>query len=433
MHASATEPLDHALRELPHGALWVAYSGGMDSTALLHALADRCAHAGRALRAVHVHHGLNARADAWATHCQASCDALGVPLHIARVRVDLRAGTGIEAAAREARRAAFVELLQPGEVIALAHHRDDQAETFLLRALRGSGPDGLAAMRAWTALGAGHAWRPWLAMSRDAITAHARSHGLRWIDDDSNADDRFDRNYLRRHVMPLLAARWPHAGEALAVASAQCAQAVDLLDAEDARALASARTLDPATLRLPALRLLPPQRRVRVVRRWIAGLGLPPLPRRGVAALDAMLESRRDANPSFDWHRTRLQAWGELLHAATMTPALDPAFEVQWEGAAPLALPGGGTLRLLGASGFEAPVRVRARRGGERIRLPGRPHSHALKHVLQDLQVPPWVRARLPVLVDGANQVLAAADLAYAAGFDAWLHARNARLQWDGQ
>lgn len=435
MHGSSIDALHDTLHELPHGPLWVAYSGGLDSTTLLHALATRCAGAGRELRAVHVHHGLAAHADDWAAHCQATCDALGVALRVMRVRVDVHAGLGIEGAAREARRAAFAAVLRPGEVLALAHHRDDQAETFLMRALRGSGVDGLAAMRAWTPLGSGRAWRPWLMVPRAAIEAQARMRGLRWIDDASNADARFDRNHLRHHVLPALLARWPHAHGALAQAAAHCAQAVDLLDDDDARALAAARTLDDAVLQLPPLRALTAARRARVLRRWIADRRLPPLPRHGHEAIDALLVGRDDAGSSFEWHGARVQGWNDLLHAAPIAAPLDPGWQATWDGVAPLPLPGGGSLSLIGsaaaAGGFDAPLQVRARRGGERITLPGRTHSHALKHVLQDLQVPPWVRARMPLLVDADGLVLAAADLAYSSAFDARLRALGARLQWN--
>lgn len=420
-----------ALHPWPDTALWVGYSGGMDSTVLLHALAQRGAGTGRTLGAVHVHHGLSAQADAWAAHCEATCQAVGVGLRVVRVQVDAGSGRGPEAAAREARRAAFASVLAPGDVLALAHHQNDQAETWLLRALRGSGPDGLAAMRSWSMAGPLHLWRPWLAVPRADLQAYAARHGLRWIDDPSNADTRLDRNHLRHAVMPALAARWPHAGAALAQSAAQCADAAAVLDEEDAHALAQARTLDPATLRIDPLRGLPALRRARVLRRWIRDCGLPPLPRRGVEAAEAHMEARRDAQPVFDWHGTRLQAWNGLLRAAPIVAPLAADWRAQWDGAAPLTLPGGGTLALVGAPAFDAPVQVRARRGGERITLPGRTHSHALKHVLQDLGVPPWVRARLPLLCGADGAVVAGADLVYAAGFDAGLRARGARLHWD--
>src|SRR5687768_5184369 len=148
----------------------VALSGGLDSSVLLDLLSRSARMQGR-LRALHVHHGLQPAADAWVVHCRDACAAAGVPLRIAHVEVDRASGRGLEAAAREARHAAFVAELRDGEVLALAHHRDDQAETFLLRALRASGPDGLAAMRPWRRFGRGWLWRPLLGVPRADLVA----------------------------------------------------------------------------------------------------------------------------------------------------------------------------------------------------------------------------------------------------------------------
>jgi tRNA(Ile)-lysidine synthase len=192
-------------------SILVGYSGGLDSSVLLHLLADDADARRNGLRAIHVHHGLHPDADAWAAHCERECAALGLPLQVVRVEVDRDSGLGIEGAAREARHRAFAEALRDGEILALAHHRDDQAETFLLRALRGSGVDGLASMRPWRAHAPGWSWRPLLDIARDALRDHAATHGVRWIDDPGNNEAAFDRNFLRNEVMPLLRQRWPHA------------------------------------------------------------------------------------------------------------------------------------------------------------------------------------------------------------------------------
>jgi len=316
-------------------------------------------------------------------------------------------------------------------VLALAHHRDDQAETFLLRALRASGPDGLAAMRPWQRFGAGWLWRPLLGVPRTELLAHARARGLRWIEDPSNDDTAHDRNFLRHRVLPLLRERWPAADASLARSAALAAETADLLADGDAGALDAARTPDPATLSVPALSALPPARRARALRRWIAALGLPPLPAQGVAHVERdLLHASTDADAAFAWQGCAVRRWRDLLHAGPRLDPLPPAWRVAWDGRAPLALPGGGALRLEGADGFETPLFARARQGGERIRLPGRAHSHALKHVLQDLGVPPWRRERLPLLSDADGRVQAAGDLVASAALDAWLRARGARLAW---
>ncbi|MCD9031488.1 tRNA lysidine(34) synthetase TilS [Luteimonas sp. Y-2-2-4F] len=416
------------------GPVLAACSGGLDSSVLLHRLAADPALRAHGLRAVHVHHGLQPGADAWAAHCEDACAALGVPLEVRRVRVEDPRGLGPEAAAREARHAAFRALLRPGELLALAHHRDDQAETFLLRALRASGVDGLAAMAPWRACGPGWLWRPLLDTPRDALRAWALARGLRWIEDPSNAGSDPDRNFLRHQVLPGLHARWPHAGASLARSAALAAQARTLLDDGDAMALAAALAADPAVLRVDALRALPPARRARMLRRWIAACALPPLPAAGVDWIEAGLPAAsHDTAARFEWAGARVRRWRGLLHAGPARPPLPPAFSADWDGARPLRLPTGDLLALEGdeaSPAFDAPLRVHARRGGERLRLPGRAHRHALKGVLQSLGVPPWERERLPLLSDAAGDLLAAGDLVYAAGFDAWLRARRARLRW---
>ena len=427
--------LPHAVLPLPRppapGPICVGFSGGLDSTVLLHRLAHDGAFRARGVRAIHVHHGLQPGADAWAAHCATVCADWGIDLDSVRVTVARDAGRGLEAAAREARHAAFAAHLPPGGVIALAHHRDDQAETVLLRALRASGPDGLAGMAGARRFGGGWLWRPLLALPRSTLLAYAEAHGLRWIDDPSNDTDGADRNFVRNRILPLLRTRWPQAGAALADVAALQAESVALLDVDDACALADARTLDPAVLRIDRLQPLPSARRGRVLRRWILERGLTPLPRQGAAWCDATLDrDADDRTPIFDWAGTRLQRWRDLLHAAPIRPPLPAGIDVAWTGTAPLALPDGDTLRLDGPPAEARPWRVRARRGGERIALPGRMQSHALRHVLQALGVPPWVRARLPLLCDGAGRVLAVGDLAFDRDFDTWLRDGGRRLIW---
>ena len=412
------------------GPLLVGFSGGLDSTALLHALAHTPQARMRGLSAIHVHHGLQPAADGWATHCAAVCDALGLQCEVARVHVEPD-GRGLEAAARDARHAAFARQLPDGGLLVLAHHRDDQAETVLLRALRASGPEGLAAMRPLRSFAAGQLWRPLLALPRARLLAYAQARDLHWIEDPSNAGDDADRNFLRNRVLPLLRTRWPQADAALAGVAALQADTGELLDSGDAEALAQARTLDPAVLRLDALRGLGAARRARVLRRWCAALGLPPLPAQALAWCEHDLASGLpDRQPCFDWAGHRLQRWRELLHAGPVRAPLDRAFSDIWDGRAPLRLPDGGVLAFEGALDEAGPWRVQARRGGERIRLPRRDHSHALKHVLQSLAIPPWLRAHLPLLVEPGGRLAAAGDLVFDAGFDAWLRSGHRRLRW---
>ena len=314
-------------------------------------------------------------------------------------------------------------------MLALAHHHDDQAETFLLRALRGSGVDGLAAIRPWRPFAHGWLWRPLLDIPRAFLRAYARSQDLAWIEDPSNLDDALDRGYLRRHVLPRLRARWPQADAALARTAALAGEASDLLAAEDAAAL-QASAAGPAHLRADMLLALPVARRARVLRAWIASLGLPPLPAGGLRRIDAdLLHAAPDAHAQFAWQGAWVRRWRDGLHAG-IDPPFDRLWQARWDGRAPLALPDGGALALIGAAAFDAPLEARLRSGGERIVLPGRRHSHALKHLLQETGVPPWLRARMPVLRDATGAVQAAGDAVIAAPLDAWLQARGAFLRW---
>jgi tRNA(Ile)-lysidine synthase len=412
------------------GALVIGLSGGLDSVALLHALATLPEARQRGLRALHVHHGLHADADAWQAHCESVCALLQVPLRSVQVEV-APSGEGLEAAARHARHAAFTHELAADEVLVLAHHRDDQAETFLLRALRGSGVDGLGAIRPWRRYGQAWLWRPLLERTRAQLQDYAERHALRWVEDPSNRDARFDRNFLRAHVLPLLRTRWPQADAALATAAGLCAQADALLSSEDARQLALARTADPQVLLRGAVARMPAARRARVLRLWVEELGLPPLPAEGALRIETeILPARSDAEPRFRWREAEIRAWRDLLHAGSVRPPLPVDWRREWDGRSPLALPDGSELALLGAAGFAHPLIAHARQGGERIALPGRTHRHTLKHVLQELAVPSWIRDRLPLLSSRDGEVLAMADLAYAADFDAWLRERGARLCW---
>lgn len=407
----------------------VGYSGGMDSMVLLHLLAMQPELRVAGLRAIHVHHGLHADADTWTAHCQTTCDALGVKLIVERVQVE-DTGLGREGNARDARHAAFARVLRDGEVLALAHHRNDQAETFLLRALRGSGVDGLAAMRPWRVYANGWLWRPLLETSRDALRNYAVGHGLSWIEDPSNNDASLDRNFLRTQLIPLLRTRWPNADTAFARVATLSAEATDLLDAGDEIALASAGD-NQDTLAGDTLQGLSAALRARVLRRWVIERGLPPLPATGIARIEGdMLGGRADAEARFEWAGACIQHWRGRLHAQWVPLAMPSDWSCEWDGREILQLPTGATLELTGATRFDTPMRAHARQGGERILLPRRAHRHSLRHVLQDRGIPPWQRIGMPLLADANGVLQAAGDSILSASLEAWLQAHGARLHW---
>ena len=434
---SPTAPTIRLIAQESPKAVLVGFSGGMDSTVLLHLLANDASVRTRGLRALHVQHGLHPDADVWAEHCQRVCAVLGIACDVVQVTVERGSGLGPEAAARQARRKAFAQALYENESLALAQHRDDQAETFLLRALRASGPDGLASMRPWRRFAAGWMWRPLLDAPRGVLLDYARANGLVWIEDPSNADVALDRNFLRHRVLPLLRERWPQADAAFARAAALAADGSDLLGERDPVLLASVREEIGAALSVTALRGLSAAKRARVLRYWVVTLGWPPLPAEGIVRIDADLLSMATASsdtdhmPCFAWHGVEIRRWRDGLHAIERDRALPLDWSCHWDGHEPLLLPNGDRLVLHGMARFPTTLLAHARRGGERILLPDRGgHRHTLKHVLQALEIAPWDRARMPLLSAANGLLLAAGDRVHSAGFGHWLESQDARLEW---
>lgn len=392
----------------------VAFSGGLDSSVLLHLLVRlRANHDLPPLSAVHVHHGLQADADAWVAHCRARCAALGVPLEVRHVRVG--EGASVERAAREVRYGAFAAVLKAGEVLLVAQHRDDQAETLLLRLLRGAGVRGLAAMPASRPLAAGHLLRPLLEVGRAELEAWARTAGLSWIEDPSNADVSLARNFLRREILPRLERHWPAAGAVLARDAEQLAEADQLLGELAALDLAAARTPAPhAWLPLPSLALAPLQalseaRQRNALREWLRPLSLPPEREHWTGWVD-LRDAAVDATPCWRLSGGELRRHGGRLWwlSGAWLAAPPPAGEPWLAPQEPLALPGNGRVWLEGALPNGA-LRVEYRHGGEVLDLPGRGHRD-LKRLLQECGVPPFVRERLPLLKCG-DRLLAVANL----------------------
>lgn len=207
----------------------VAYSGGIDSHVLLHALVQHKP-ASAQLRAIHIHHGLQIVADEWVEHCAEQTCALNVPLEIKYVDAKAAKGKSPEASAREARYAALAEMMTEGEVLLTAHNQNDQAETVFLQLLRGAGVKGLAAMPAQTEFNSGILYRPLLNISRAEIAEYAVEQQLSWVEDPSNDNTHYDRNFLRQKIMPLLAERWPSFAQTVARSAQHCAEASALIE-----------------------------------------------------------------------------------------------------------------------------------------------------------------------------------------------------------
>ena len=405
--------------DLGGARLVVAYSGGPDSTALLHAALTLWP---ERVTALHVNHGLLPEAALWARHCARCCRAWRAPLRTLAVRVDNR-GQGLEAAAREARYACFEGELGRGDVLLLGQHRDDQAETVLLRLLRGAGPEGLAGMPRERALGRARLIRPFLSLPRATLEDYNSAHNLPLVRDPGNADVRHDRAFLRREILPRLAARWPACAERLASAADLLREQGELL-AVPPLASACSVTGDPGF----TLASLPQQAPAAAcaLRRWLRELGLP-MPARAQLA-EFLRQLRAGGGASLHTRAWRLARYRHAVYVyAPMLENREPAPALPVVVGLPLALPGSGEVLVQGvAAGLE--LRLRRRRPGDALRGADG-HRKTLKKLFQQHAVPPWWRARLPLLVAvsaGAEELLCVAGIARSAS----ARARGLSLRW---
>ncbi len=401
--------------------LCVAYSGGADSTALLAGLAALRTRHGFELRALHINHQLQAGADAMATAALRSARQLRVRCELLQEPVRPARGESLEAAARTVRYAALHRERRAGEWLLLAQHLEDQFETVLLQLLRGAGVAGLAAMPE----AAGHILRPLLGVRRSALHAYLRRRGLSWHEDPSNQDERFDRNYLRRRVAPLLEARWPAAAVTVARSAGLAAEAQQLLETLADQSLSSAA--DGGALQVAVLRRLTPAACHNALRRWLALRALPlPDQRRLQEIAGPMLRARHDSLPQVAWPGAVVRRHGDRLYAAATAAGANQGSMASpgaaasgprlwdWRAQPRLLLPDGGQLELrvdaagpLSLGALPEQFEIRFRRGGER--LAARHGQQTLKRLLQERHLPPWLRSTVPLLYVG-ERLVAVAD-----------------------
>lgn len=388
---------------------WIAYSGGLDSHVLLHAMsALRPVLPNSVVHAVHINHGLQHNAQQWEQHCAQVCAVLQIPYTSLTVNAHPAPGESPEAAARHARYTALGTLIEPGDCLLTAHHQDDQAETMLLQLLRGAGPHGLAAMPASTNFGKGQHLRPLLGFTHAQLKAYAEQHGLHWIDDQSNLNTDFDRNYLRHEIIPRLRARWPAAARTLARSAQHAADAAHLLDDFAQDDLVAVQGPSPATLIVSSLQELSAARQRNVLRGWLDKLGLP-LPNAAHIKhiLTDIVMAAPDSNPLVHWPGAEVRRYRDLIYVMQPLMPHDPSQIIAWDLSGPLTLPSGlGELSYTRAQGAgikatlcqDQTITVRFRRGGERCRPVGRQHSHELRKLFQERGIPPWQRDRVPLI-----------------------------------
>lgn len=410
----------------------VAYSGGADSHVLLHALVAYLRELGGSelpsLVAIHVNHQLHTDAGEWANHCQQQADSLGVETVSVSVNVDDSIRGSLEEKAREARYEAFESLIQPDDVLMMGHHLDDQVETLMLRMLRGSGVKGGAGMPVSRPLGAGILFRPLLDTSRSAIESYARQHHLEWIEDPSNTDTDFDRNFLRHKLLPLMAERWPEYRQTLSrVASlnrdsSELNEQLAALDFENLEV-----EKNSAFLPIEGLNNLSHARQKNVLRYWLSIRNLQvPSAAQLQAVLSDVVFAKPDAEPLVEWQGTQARRFKNNLYVMASLQPIDSSVREEWNLQEPLSLTSNDKLcayqidgRGISASKLmHQTVEVRFRQGGERCQPANRNSSQTLKKLFQEYQLETWQRDRAPLLYC-QDELIAVADLWVCKGWQA--------------
>ncbi len=428
--ANIPQIIDVFLQALPKPInILVAYSGGVDSTVLLHALVQARNSHSFDLSAVHVHHGLYSDADQWEKLAETTCASLNVPLHKVRLTEKPATGESIEAWAREQRYAAFEKILSEGGYLLTAQHADDQTETILLQWLRGSGVKGLMGMPEQKPLGLGILARPLLSVDKEIILDYAREFDLTWVEDHSNNDTRFDRNYLRQEIIPRLKQRWPALNRTSARTAKHLAELYERFrhcEESEARrsnphqkmdCFSSLHELRNDNLLISKLLTYSGIQQKHLIRSWLEEKKFPMPPATKLnEIITSVLQAKPDANPEVTWGNVHIRRYRDELYALTTEETMSlEGMEFEWDGITPLELPYGVSLRassMRSNPGQEidcfASLResrndkftIRFRSGGETIHIPGR-GTKTLKNLFQEMGIPPWQRPRIPLIYQG--------------------------------
>ncbi len=418
---------------------YIAFSGGLDSTVLLHLLATSSLK--NKLQAIHVNHHLSSNANQWQEHCERLCEQFGVPLIAESVNVTGR--DGIEANARRVRYEVFEETIQSGECLLTAHHQDDQIETLLYRLFRGAGPEGLAGMPEERALGDGVLVRPLLGVTRGELESYAHANALQWIDDESNESTQYDRNFIRHELIPLIEERWPGSGNCVARAAKLCRdQAV--LNEQIGHELIGRLQLQieklGSSIAGETLEQLSPEQQSLVLRYWYKNqTGTVPEAKQLALILPEVWRAYDDAKPCLKMGSYEVRRFQKRLHLIPVLNVTDESFSVIWHcdanGENSLELPDDSQLRLPESTVFSESfeLHVNYHRKGVRCKPCGRNHSQTLKKLFQENGVAPWLRDRMPLIyLEGV--LIAVGDLWLtedALGLEPFRHSeRNHHFFW---
>lgn len=392
----------NALLQDTSGHIWLAYSGGLDSQVLLHV----CRYFANQLTAVHINHQLQPQANDWQQFCQTQAVVFGVNFIAQTVQINV-ANSSLEAAARNARYRALAGFIKLGDVLLTAHHQSDQAETVLLQLLRGAGLAGLAAMPVKKPFAQGYLLRPLLTTPKSELLAYAEQHGLKWIDDPSNQDLNFDRNFLRHEIIPKLQQQWPGLDKTLARSAQLAGEAKELLQALAEQDLA--QLTEHEKINIQALMQLSKIRQANALRYWLQSL---PLSLPSQAQLEQVLQQISTVNCCVRWPGAELRSFRGYLYAMLPQVEFDRNQILVWQQLAlPLQLPDGSQLQWQQSIGsgvapdYLHQLTVRFRQGGERFHPAGRRHSQSLKKLLQEAALPPWQRERLPLIYSGEQLI----------------------------
>lgn len=395
---SLTEHIATFIRtQAPQKKYLLAYSGGLDSHVLLHLFATIGLEQSLNVRAMYVNHGMSVSSEAWARHCARVCDQLNVGFLHQKICPDDRM-LNLEEQLRQSRYQLFQTHLAADEILLTAHHQTDQAETILLQLCRGAGPQGLSAMPRMKPFGQGFHARPLLDFTRETLLHYANHHQLNWIEDESNANSHFTRNFLRHEVMPILKKRWPSVTKALARSAEHCADAQQFIEINTRALLQKAQGRILGTLSVKKVLTLTETEQRQVFRVWIhqAECVLP-----STAKLQHMvkslLQAREDKQPSVQWGNAEIRRYRDDLYVMKTLKNHNPKQVIPWDVSEPLIIPHIGTLKPKFNSEMKN-ITVRFRTGGETLQLPGRPHHHELKKLFQQWGVPPWMRDRIPLV-----------------------------------
>lgn len=396
----------------------IAFSGGVDSSVLLHACHQYAQNSGHHIKALHIDHQLQANSSDWEQHCQQFCAALDIDYASMQVDTQAYSDNGPEGAAREARYQAFADYLQAEEVLFTAHHADDQVETLLLRLLRGAGTQGLVGCVAHRALGLGQLLRPLLQVTQQDILNYAESYQLHWCEDPSNQSTQPDRNYLRHEVMPKLLQRWPHLRESVLRAGRWQAESAQLLDR---LARQDCADCDDNPLPIERLPLNELSSLKNALRWWIRQQGFQvPSAKVLQEIITQLLPAAQDAEACVRWSQVELRKYRDKLYILAALQPHSPAQNISWDLQQPLTIESVGVILTrdqLDSAGLRLHhierLQVRFRQGGESLRPRGRDCEKTLKALFQEQAIPPWQRDRIPLLYHNEQ-------LIYVYGY--WIH-----------